>query len=137
MNKKDLVSRIVDVLKQNNIRKRVSAQKTILHISDDFGNNSDFIVKKSDTGLLFTAGDVNSIIDACIAVVEDAIKQGESISIHGFGTLGVNRRAERHTKHPDTGDEITINARYVPKFNFGNSLRMAAKVYEMSLSEKE
>lgn len=137
MNKKDLISKTVEVLRENNVRKHVAAQKTVLHISDDHGNQSDFIIKKSDTGLLFTVGDVTAIIDACLAVVEDSIKHGEDVAIHGFGTLGVHHRAARQTKHPDTGETVSVDARYVPKFNFGNSLRMAAKVYELSLDDRE
>lgn len=137
MNKKDLINKTVEVLRENNIRKPVSAQKTVLHVSDDHGNKSDFIIKKSDRGLLFTANDVAVIIEACLAVVEESIKRGEDVSIHGFGTLGVHRRAARQTKHPDTGEIVSIDARYVPKFNFGNALRMAAKVYELSLFDRE
>lgn len=135
MNKKELISRTVDVLRENNIRKPTSAQKTILHVSDDYGNQSDFVIKKTDKGLLFTTNDVAAIIEACLAVVEDSIKRGEDVSIHGFGTIGVQHRAARQTKHPDTGEIINIEARYVPKFNFGNILRMAAKVYELSLED--
>ena len=135
MNKKDYINKVVDVLKANDIRKPVSAQRMVLHISDDNGNQSDFVIKKAEKGLLFTAGDVSVMLDAFLAVAEDAIRHGEDINIHGFGTLGVHHRAERQTKHPETGEPITIDARYVPKFNFGNTLRMAAKVYEMSLSD--
>lgn len=137
MNKKELIGKTVDVLRENNIRKPTSAQKTVLHISDDHGNQSDFVIKKSERGLLFTVNDVTAIVDACLAVIEDSIKHGEDVSIHGFGTLGVQHRAARQTKHPDTGETVTIAARFVPKFNFGNSLRMAAKVYELSLSDRE
>lgn len=137
MNKKDLISKTVAILRENNIRKPTTAQKTVLHISDDYGNQSDFTIKKSDRGLLFTVSDVTAIIDACLAVVEDSVKHGEDISIHGFGTLSVQHRAARQAKHPDTGETVNIDARYVPKFSFGNTLRMAAKVYELSLSDRE
>lgn len=137
MNKKDLISKTTELLRECDKRKPVSAQKTVLHISDDYGNQSDFTVRKTGRGLLYTASDVTTIIDACLAVIEDSVKHGEDISIHGFGTLGVQYRSARQTKHPDTGEVINIDARYVPKFNFGNTLRMAAKVYELSLADKE
>ena len=135
MNKKDLISKTVEVLRDNDVRKHISAQKTVLHISDDQGNQSDFVIKKSDRGLLFTTKDVTAIIDACLAVVEDSLKRGEDITVHGFGTLGLHYRAARETKHPDTGEPVNISARHVPKFNFGNKLRIAARVYDLSLSE--
>lgn len=137
MNKKDLINKTVEVLKENDIRKRISAQKTVFHISDDNGNESDFVIKKAERGLLFTSNDVNAIVDACLAVIEDSIKHGETVNIHGFGTLSLGLRAERQTKHPATGEPVVISSRYVPKFNFGNNLRMAAKVYEMSLKDRE
>ena len=137
MNKKDLINKTVEVLKDNDIRKRVSAQKTVFHISDDNGNESDFIIRKAEKGLLFTSNDVCAIVDACLAVIEDSIKRGESINLHGFGTFSLGKRAERQTKHPATGEPVIISSRYVPKFNFGNNLRMAAKVYEMSLTDRE
>lgn len=135
MNKQKLIERVTDVLKDNNVRKPVTAQRTVLHITDDDGNNSDFVIKKSNKGLLFTTKDVTAIVDALIAVIEDSLKHGEEISVHGFGTLGIKYRAARKTKHPDSGEPVEVGARYIPKFNFGNSLRMAAKVYEMSITE--
>ena len=137
MNKKELIEKVTNVLQGNDIRKHVAAQKTTLHISDDYGNQSDFIIKKSSRGLLFTNKDVSTILDTVLAVVEDSLKRGEDVSIHGFGTLGVHKRAARQTLHPVTGESIEVVARYVPKFNFGNLLRMAAKVYEMSLVDEE
>lgn len=135
MNKKDLISKTAEVLRNNNIRKPVSTPKQVFHISDDEGNKKDFVVKKTNKTVLYNTTDIAAILDACLSVVEDAIKHGEEVSIHGFGTLGVHQRAARTTKHPETGEVIKINARYVPKFSFGNNLRMAAKVYELSLDD--
>lgn len=136
MNKKELTERIVSLLRDNDVRKNVAAQKTTLHISDDRGNSSDFIIRRSERGLQYTNKDVSAILEACLLIVEDAIKHGEDISIHGFGTLGVHQRAARTTVHPASGEPVQVSARYVPKFNFGNTLRLAAKVYEMSLAEE-
>lgn len=135
MNKKELINKIVDVLQENDVRKKISAQKTVFHISDDFGHQSDFVVRKSERGLLFTSNDVAAIIDACLAVVEDSLKRGEEINIHGYGSLGVHYREARQTKHPSTGEDVEIPAKYTPKFKFGHQLRMAAKVYELSLED--
>lgn len=135
MNKKELVSKVAEVLRSNNIRKPVSTPKQVFHISDDEGNQKDFVVKKTDKSVLYNTTDVSAIVDACLAVIEDSIKHGEEIYIHGFGALGVHKRAARTTKHPDTGEIVDVRARYVPKFSFGNNLRMAARMYEMSLDD--
>lgn len=137
MKKKELISRVVGVLKDNNIRKHTTVQKTTLHITDDLGQKKDFIIKKDGTDLLFNTKDVTAIFEAIIAVIEDALKHGEEISIHGFGTLYLKLRAARQTKHPETGEVCYVEERYIPKFNFGNELRMAAKVYEMQLENEK
>lgn len=136
MTKKDLVSCITSVLREKNIRKPVYAQKHVLHVSDDDGNSKDFIIKKKDTAILFTKDDVEKILDACIGIIEDSLKRGEEINIRGFGTLAVHHRKARSTIHPVTGEYIDVEARYIPKFTFGNELRMCAKVYELSLNDR-
>ena len=130
MNKKELISKVADTLRAGNIRKKSPANKTVLHIMDDHGNQTNFTIRNSEKGLLYTADDVSAIIDACLSVIEDSLKHGEEISIYGFGTLKLNHRAARQTKHPDTGESVIIKERYVPKFNYGNILRMAARTYE-------
>ena len=137
MNRKELVRRVAAVMKDNGIRKPISSPKQVFHISDDEGNTKDFVVKKTDKSVLFTIDDVESMVDAFICVIEDALKHGDSVSIRGFGTLGLHHRKARATKHPTTGEPIEVEARYVPKFFFGNDLRLCAKMFELSLKEKE
>ena len=135
MTRKELISYTTSVLRDNDIRKPVKLPKQTFHISDDEGNQKDFIVRKSDKNVIYTVNDVENILDALVAVVTDAIKRGDSVSIQGFGSLGVHKRAARATKIPETDTWVEVPARYVPKFKFGNDLRMAAKMYEMSLDE--
>lgn len=135
MTKKDLIGRVVSVLQSNGVSKKISTPKQVFHISDDEGNHKDFVVRKTDKEVFFNANDVAFIIDACLSVVEDAIKHGEEVTLHGFGTLGLHHRAARKTKKVGTDEWIDIDARYVPKFVSGNNLKIAAKLYEMSLSD--
>lgn len=100
MNRKELVRRIANVMRENDIRKPVSSQKQVFHISDDEGNSKDFVVKKTDKGVLFTYDDVEAVMDTCLAVIGDSLKRGESVSIRGFGTLSLNYRKPRVNKHP-------------------------------------
>lgn len=136
MNKKELSSRVAEVLRANNIRKPVSVKKHTFHIVDEDGNTADFHIKQQDKNVLYTVDDTANIIDACLAVILDAIKNGEEISIKGFGNLGLHYRAARRTKEPNTGEWCEIEARYVPKFSYGNDLRMAARLYELSHAEE-
>lgn len=137
MNKKELSSRVAEVLRTNNLRKPVSIKKHTFHITDEEGNSADFHIKQQDKNVIYTVDDATNVIDACIAVITDALKNGEEISIKGFGTLGLHYRAARRTKEPISGEWCEIEARYVPKFAYGNDLRMAARLYELSINESE
>jgi len=136
MNRKELVRRIASVMREKNIRKPVTMPKQVFHISDEEGNHKDFVIRKTDKSVLFTADDVEAIIDTCLNVVQDAIKNGEEISLRGFGTLGIQYRKPRRLKHVETGEETVAEARYVPKFYSGHDLRLAAKLYGLSLDDK-
>lgn len=135
MNKKEFVSRVAEALRENNMRKPVSVKKHTFHITDDEGNSADFNIKQRDKSVLYTVDDTTNIIDACLAVILDAIRNGEEINIKGFGCLGLRHRAARRTKEPNSGEWCEVEARYVPKFAYGNDLRMAARLYEIGLAE--
>ena len=135
MNKRQLASRIAEVMRKNNIRKAVLVPKKVFHISDDDGNKKDFVVKSADKNVLFSVDDVERVLDTALQVIEESLKTGEPVTIQGFGSFGLKYRKARATKQVGTDEWIDIAARYVPKFSFGNNLRMAAKLYELSLDD--
>lgn len=137
MNRRGLISRVAEVMRDNEIKKPISLKKQVFHISDDAGNSKDFVVKQSKKNVLYTIEDVGAVLDACVSVIEECLKKGEPVTIQGFGSLGLKYRAARSTKRPDTGEFVEVSARYIPKFTFGNDLRLCAKLFEMSLEEKE
>jgi DNA-binding protein HU-beta len=53
------------------------------------------------------------------------LKKGDSVSLVGFGTFEVSKRAERSGRNPSTGAAITIKAASVPKFRPGKVLKDA------------
>lgn len=136
MNRRELIRRIAFAMRENNIRKPVSSPKQVFHISDDNGNHKDFIVKQTDKTVIFTENDIEAVVDTLLEVIKDTLRRGDEISIRGFGTLGLKYRKSRATKKPGTDEWVDVEARYVPKFSFGNDLRMCAKVYELSLNDQ-
>lgn len=136
MNKKELTRKAAEVLRKSSARKTVSLPRQVFHISDDNGNQKDFIVKKADKEVLYTIDDVAIILDALIFAIKESLKVGDPVTIHGFGTFGLRYRKPRQTKQLGTDDTITIDGRFVPKFSFGNDLRLCAKIYEMSFDDR-
>lgn len=136
MNRRDFTRRVSEVLRDSDIKKPISIPKQVFHISDDEGNTRDFTVKKVDKYAIYTANDISAIMDACLYVIQESLKRGEPISIHGFGTFSLRYRKPRATKSINENKDIVIEGRYVPKFSFGNDLRMCAKIYELSLNDR-
>ncbi len=64
-------------------------------------------------------------VDATIAAVKAALKQGEEVSLVGFGTFYVGERAARTGRNPQTGASIEIKEAKVPKFRAGKGLKDA------------
>ena len=64
-------------------------------------------------------------LDAMIDSVTDALKEGDSVVLVGFGTFTVRERAARTGRNPQTGDEIQISAAKVPAFKAGKALKDA------------
>ena len=64
-------------------------------------------------------------LEAMIGGVKTTLKRGGSVSLVGFGTFMVTKRAARAGRNPRTGAAIKIKAAKVPKFRPGKGLREA------------
>ena len=61
-----------------------------------------------------TKVDAKKSVDMVLTTLVQAIEDGESVSIVGFGTLGHKERKERIGRNPSTGKDIVIPAKKVP-----------------------
>jgi DNA-binding protein HU-beta len=64
-------------------------------------------------------------LDASIAAVKASLKKGGMVTLVGFGTFYVGKRAARSGRNPRTGAAIKIKAAKVPKFRAGKGLKDA------------
>ncbi len=64
-------------------------------------------------------------LDATIDAVKTSLKQGGMVTLVGFGTFYVGKRAPRSGRNPSTGVAIKIKAAKVPKFRAGKGLKDA------------
>lgn len=65
----------------------------------------------------------NKAIEVILQSITETLKNDEKITFAGFGTFSVSHRAERKGINPKTGEEITIEARNVPVFKAGKTLK--------------
>jgi len=84
-------------------------------------NKAELIAKISDdAGITKTQG--NAVLDSVIEAVTKTLKGGGKVTLVGFGTFSVSKRAARNGRNPQTGAVIKIKARKVAKFKAGKEL---------------
>ena len=66
-------------------------------------------------------------LDAALSSITEALKDGNTVSLLGFGSFEVRTRAAREGRNPATGETITIPAAKVPGFRAGKGLKDAVK----------
>jgi len=64
-------------------------------------------------------------LESTIGAIRTTLKKGGSVSLVGFGTFAVGKRAARTGRNPRTGDAIKIKAAKIPKFRPGKALKDA------------
>jgi len=74
----------------------------------------------ANTGL--SKADVKKALDGFTSAIEGALKNGDRVSLVGFGSWSVTQRAARTGRNPKTGAEIKIGAKNVVRFKAGAEL---------------
>ncbi|MEO6352666.1 MAG: HU family DNA-binding protein [Burkholderiaceae bacterium] len=64
-------------------------------------------------------------LEALIVAVKTTLKKNGAVTLVGFGTFSVGKRAARIGRNPRTGEAIKIKAAKVPKFKAGKGLKDA------------
>jgi len=85
-------------------------------------SKAELVEKIADQANL-TKVDAERALNAFIGVVTASLKDGDDVTLVGFGTFAVGKRAERSGRNPQTGEAITIAAKNVVKFKPGKALR--------------
>ena len=84
-------------------------------------NKSDLIdAMAEDAGI--TKAAAKKGLESFLGNVEKSLKDGDRISLVGFGSWSVSKRAAREGRNPQTGKTIQIKAKNVVKFKAGSEL---------------
>ena len=81
----------------------------------------DVIAKNAD----ISKAAAGRALDATVTAVQQTLKKGNMVTLVGFGTFYVGKRAARNGRNPQTGAPLKIKAAKVPKFRAGKSLKDA------------
>ena len=87
-------------------------------------NKSELIQAVADSADISKAAS-GKAIDAMMDSIKDALAEGDSVTLIGFGTFSVRERAARKGRNPRTGEPLDIEAANVPVFKAGKALKDA------------
>jgi nucleoid DNA-binding protein len=74
-----------------------------------------------------TKKEAQAAVDCVFSTITKALKKKDTVTLVGFGTFKVDKRKARKGRNPQTGEEIRIKAKKVPKFVAGKALKAAIK----------
>ena len=86
-------------------------------------NKSELVEAIAGAGL--SKSDATKALDATISAITGSLKDGQSVTIVGFGTFMVRESKARMGRNPRTGESIQISASKRPSFKAGKALKDA------------
>lgn len=87
-------------------------------------NKSELINSVAETADISKAH-AGKAVDGVIESIKDALAEGDTVTLIGFGTFTVRERAARVGRNPRTGERLDIKAANVPVFKPGKALKDA------------
>jgi len=87
-------------------------------------NKTEIIEAMADSADISKAA-AGRALDGMVEAIVNSMKQGEQVSLVGFGTFTVRERAAREGRNPQTGQTIQIKASKMPSFKAGKGLKDA------------
>ena len=88
-------------------------------------NKAELIARIAEDASI-TKTQANAALDSFVSTVTKTLKKGDKVTLVGFGTFSVSKRAARMGRNPQTGAAIKIKAKKVARFKAGKEL--ASKV---------
>jgi len=89
-------------------------------------NKTELIDAIAD-GAELTKADAQRALEATIDAITKTLKKDDTVSLIGFGTFSVKKRAARSGRNPATGETIQIKASKTPAFKAGKGFKDAIK----------
>lgn len=89
--------------------------------------NKAELVDKMARDADITRSQANDALDSFTKSIVTTLKKGDKVTLVGFGTFSVTKRAARTGRNPQTGKEIKIPAKKVAKFKAGKEFSSKLK----------
>jgi len=83
------------------------------------------IVERITTATGFTKLENFDHVEALLSIIKDTLAEGETVKVSGFGSFVVKEKNDRRGRNPQTGEDITIDARRVLTYKPSKMLKDA------------
>ena len=84
-------------------------------------NKGELVDRVAETASV-TKKQADTVLSAALEAIMEAVSKGDKVTLVGFGTFSVSKRAARNGRNPQTGAVIKIKAKKVAKFKAGKEL---------------
>jgi integration host factor subunit beta len=85
---------------------------------------SELVLKIAEQNPHLYQRDVETIVNAILGEITEALRRGDRVELRGFGAFSVKRREARIGRNPRTGAQVAVDEKAVPHFKTGKELRV-------------
>lgn len=132
MFKKEFIAKVRDNLKEQGVKREIKFPSHYVSIYNVDGSVKHMKFNGEVREANYSLNDVQNILNMVLDTIVDAIRDGEEVSLVGFGKFYSKEHKARRSIDPrNTSEWYDIPAYRVPKFQYGTNLKLAAKACEL------
>ena len=84
---------------------------------------SELVLKIAEQNPHLYQRDVETLVNAILDTIADALARGDRVELRGFGAFSVKRREARRGRNPRTGAAVAVSEKAIPVFKTGKEMR--------------
>ena len=84
---------------------------------------SELVARIADRNPHLYQRDVETIVNAILDTIGDALTSGQRVELRGFGAFSVKKRDARAGRNPRTGESVAVDEKVIPVFKTGKEMR--------------
>lgn len=85
---------------------------------------SELVLKIAEQNPHLYQRDVETLVNAILDTIADALARGDRVELRGFGAFSVKRRDARRGRNPRTGAAVAVSEKAIPVFKTGKEMRL-------------
>jgi len=88
------------------------------------------IINQINQNISIAEKDIELIVNSMLNIITDSLKNGESVSLYGFGSFNLVKRKAKEIYIPGTTNKVKIPEKYAIKFIPSNRLKQEVESLE-------